>query len=87
MSHARPREDTQLFERASAWVARLEAPDCTPGERETFEDWLAEDPAHVTAWVQAETLFQEGEELAADPWLRTAAALSLIHISEPTRPY
>lgn len=74
MSHARPSEDTQLFERASAWVARLEAPDCTPGERETFEDWLAEDPAHVTAWIQAETLFQQGEELAADPWLRTAAA-------------
>jgi ferric-dicitrate binding protein FerR (iron transport regulator) len=55
-------------------VARLEAPDCTPAERETFEDWLAEDPAHVTAWIQAETLFQQGEELAADPWLRTAAA-------------
>ncbi len=65
MSHARPSEDTQLFERASAWVARLEAPDCTPGERETFEDWLAEDPAHVTAWIQAETLFRQGEELAA----------------------
>ncbi|MCF3481006.1 DUF4880 domain-containing protein [Stenotrophomonas maltophilia] len=74
MSHARPREDTLLFERASAWVARLEAPDCTAGEREAFEDWLAEDPAHVSAWIQAETLFQRGEELAADPWLRTAAA-------------
>jgi transmembrane sensor len=74
MSHARPREDTLLFERASAWVARLEAPDCTPGERESFEDWLAEDPAHVSAWIQAETLFQQGEGLAADPWLRTAAA-------------
>jgi transmembrane sensor len=55
-------------------VARLEAPDCTPAERESFEDWLAEDPAHVKAWIQAETLFQQGQGLAADPWLRTAAA-------------
>ncbi|KAG0934601.1 hypothetical protein G6F31_016079 [Rhizopus arrhizus] len=67
-------EDASLFERASAWVARLEAPDCTPAERETFEDWLAENPAHVKAWVQAENLFQQGQGLAADPWLRTAAA-------------
>lgn len=81
MSQARPREDSQLFERASAWVARLEAPDCTPGERETFEDWLAEDPAHVKAWIQAETLFQQGEVLATDPWLRTAAA----RVARPVR--
>ncbi len=74
MSGTPHRDDAQLFERASAWVARLEAPDCTSAERETFEDWLAEDPAHVKAWVQAETLFQQGAELAADPWLRTAAA-------------
>ncbi|HGM5877910.1 TPA: FecR domain-containing protein [Stenotrophomonas maltophilia] len=74
MSGTPHRDDAQLFGRASAWVARLEAPDCTSAERETFEDWLAEDPAHVKAWVQAETLFQQGAELAADPWLRTAAA-------------
>lgn len=74
MIGARHKEDALLFERASTWVARLEAPDCTPGERETFEDWLAEDPAHVKAWVQAETLFQQSEALAADPWLSTAAS-------------
>ncbi|HEL2979148.1 TPA: DUF4880 domain-containing protein [Stenotrophomonas maltophilia] len=74
MSGTAHRDDARLFERASAWVARLEAPDCTPAERETFEDWLAENPAHVKAWMQAETLFQQGVELAADPWLRTAAA-------------
>ncbi len=37
-------DDTLLFERASAWVARLEAPDCTSIEREAFEDWLAGTP-------------------------------------------
>ncbi|TFZ46687.1 DUF4880 domain-containing protein [Stenotrophomonas maltophilia] len=74
MSGTAHRDDALMFERASAWVARLEAPDCTSEERERFEDWLAEDPAHVSAWIQAETLFQQGEGLAADPWLRTAAA-------------
>ena len=74
MSRHRHMEDASVFERASTWVARLEAPDCTADEREAFEDWLAEDPAHVKAWVQAETLFQQGEGLATDPWLRTAAA-------------
>ena len=73
MSGTRNRDDTWVFERASAWVARLEAPDCTAAEREAFEDWLAEDPAHVKAWARAETLFQQGEGLAGDPWLRTAA--------------
>lgn len=74
MSGNRHKDDARLFECASAWVARLEAPDCTADERETFEDWLAENPAHVTAWVQAERLFQRSQALAADPWLRTAAA-------------
>lgn len=73
MSRNENRDDTLLFECASAWVARLEAPDCTTLERESFEDWLAEDPTHVKAWVQAETLHQQSANLAADPWLRTAA--------------
>lgn len=68
------RDDTLLFEHASAWVARLDAPDCSAEERQSFEDWLAEDPAHVSAWVQAEKLHQRSAGLASDPWLRTAAA-------------
>lgn len=81
MSRLRHKEDASLYERASDWVARLEAPDCTAAERESFEDWLAEDPAHVKAWVQAETLFQQGETLGSDPWLRTAAA----RVARPAR--
>lgn len=81
MSGNRHKDDARLFECASAWVARLEAPDCTADERETFEDWLAENPAHVTAWIQAERLFQRGQALAADPWLRTAAA----RVARPSR--
>ncbi|HEL3865477.1 FecR domain-containing protein [Stenotrophomonas maltophilia] len=74
MISTRHTEEAGVFERASAWVARLEAHDCTPEERERFEDWLAEDTRHVKAWVQAETLYQQSAGLAQDPWLRTAAA-------------
>lgn len=63
-----------VFQRASEWVARLEAPDCGPDEREAFEDWLAADPAHVHAWVRAETLFQQGAALRSDAWTRRSAA-------------
>ncbi|HEL7629473.1 TPA: DUF4880 domain-containing protein, partial [Stenotrophomonas maltophilia] len=69
MISTRHTEETGVFERASAWVARLEAHDCTPEERERFEDWLAEDTRHVKAWVQAETLYQQSAGLAQDPWL------------------
>ena len=68
------RDDTLLFKRASAWVARLEAPDCTTTERESFEDWLAEDPTHVKAWAQAESLYQRSAGLAGDAWLRMATS-------------
>ncbi|KAF1055462.1 MAG: Protein FecR [Stenotrophomonas maltophilia] len=66
----------ELFKRASEWVAWLEAPDCTPDEREAFEGWLAVDASHVHAWVRAETLFQQGAALADDAWVRTSAARS-----------
>ncbi len=36
-----------LFARAAAWVARLDAADCTRAERAAFEEWLAADPARV----------------------------------------
>ena len=54
------------FDQAAAWVARLDAPDCTAAERAHFEDWLAQDPAHVHAWTKAETLHQRREALAAE---------------------
>lgn len=64
----------QAFHRATAWVARLESPDCTAEEADAFEDWLAEDPGHVHAWVQADALHREAAMLADDPWLRTSTA-------------
>lgn len=62
------------FQRATEWVARLDAPDCSTAERDAFEDWLAEDPAHVQAWTQADTLHQQAALLADDAWLRASTA-------------
>lgn len=66
--------DEQTFQRASEWVARLEAADCTGAERDAFEDWLAEHPDHVHAWAQAETLHQQAALLADDAGLHTHVA-------------
>lgn len=63
-----------VFTRASEWVARLDAPDCSSTEREAFEDWLAEDPTHLHAWAEAEALHLRTAANADDPWLRAAAA-------------
>lgn len=73
----------QAFQRATEWVARLEAPDCTAEETDAFEDWLAQDPAHVHAWLQADALHREAALLADDPWLRTSTAR--IPATRPTR--
>lgn len=75
--------DDRMFQRATEWVARLEAPGCTPEERDRFEDWLAEDAEHVRVWAHAETLHQRAAQLADDPWLR--ARTSSIPRSPPSR--
>lgn len=62
-----------LFARAAAWVARLDAADCSRAERQAFEDWLAGDPARVRAWTEAERLHARAASLRNDPWLRAGA--------------
>ena len=58
---------------AQAWVARLRSPECRPDERAAFEDWLAQSPLHVEAYLDAESLHALAGALAADPWTRAAA--------------
>jgi len=58
---------------AEDWLARLMAPDCTSAERAAFEDWLAESPRHVEAYLQTECAHALAAELADDPLLRAAA--------------
>ncbi|HEY5851711.1 MAG TPA: FecR domain-containing protein [Lysobacter sp.] len=65
--------DTGVSE-AEAWLARLMSPECDPHERAAFEDWLAQSPANVTAYVEAERLHALAGALAADDLLRAAAS-------------
>jgi transmembrane sensor len=60
-------------QQAAYWVARLDAPDCDAGERSTFEDWLAQSPSHLQAWVQADALHAAAAGLAGDDLVRAAA--------------
>ncbi|HEY0503545.1 MAG TPA: FecR domain-containing protein [Lysobacter sp.] len=58
---------------AEAWMARLMAPDCSAADRTAFEDWLAESPANIEAWLEVERVQALGAELSRDDFLRAAA--------------
>ncbi|MBZ4039717.1 FecR family protein [Novilysobacter selenitireducens] len=58
---------------AAHWVARLESPACEPADRAAFEDWLAQSPAHLAAYLEMERLHADAAALAGDDLLRAAA--------------
>ena len=58
---------------AEAWLARLQAPDCSVAEREAFERWRSASPARSDAWAQVVRIHRRSAELAGDPLLRAAA--------------
>lgn len=64
---------TDADQQAAYWVARLDAPDCDANERSTFEDWLAQSPRHLRAWLQADAIHAAAAGLAADDLMRAAA--------------
>ncbi|WP_342315162.1 FecR domain-containing protein [Lysobacter sp. FW306-1B-D06B] len=57
---------------AESWMARLLAPDCTPADRAAFEDWLAQAPENVEAWLEVERLQMLSAQLRSDEMLRAA---------------
>jgi len=57
---------------AEAWMARLMAPDCTPADRAAFEDWLAQSPQNIQAWLEIERLQAMSAQLRSDEMLRAA---------------
>lgn len=77
---------SHLHPRAADWVARLQSPECTPADRAAFEDWLAESPAHVEAWLQAERLHACAASLSGDDFLRAAARRARQGSASPARP-
>ncbi len=58
---------------AESWMARLMAPDCTAADRAAFEDWLAQSPANVEAWLEVERVQALSAHLRGDEMLRAAA--------------
>lgn len=61
---------------AEAWMARLMAPDCNPAERAAFEEWLAESPEHIEAWLEVERMLALTQAVSADPMVRAASRSS-----------
>ncbi|MDR0182649.1 FecR family protein [Lysobacter arvi] len=57
---------------AEAWMARLMAPDCTPADRAAFEDWLAQSPRNLEAWLEIERVQALSAQLRSDEMLRAA---------------
>jgi len=57
---------------AEAWMARLMAPDCTPADRAAFEDWLAQSPQNIEAWLEIERVQAMSAQLRSDEMLRAA---------------
>lgn len=67
---------------AEAWLARLLSPQCSPGDRAMFEDWLAQSQDHVNAYLEAERVHAMAGKLAADDLLRATARQARRRIGE-----
>jgi len=46
-----------LFAEAAGWVARLQSPECSDSDRAAFSAWQAKSPAHASAFLRAQALF------------------------------
>lgn len=68
-----PRGASSRDGRAEAWVARLMSPDCSDAEHREFEDWLAESPRNIDAYLEAERAHALAAQLADDEFVRAAA--------------
>ena len=77
----------RTIQSAAAWYARLQAPDCTPADREEFARWCAVDPAHAAAYATARDMAARLTRLAhSDPRLRALADQALAASSVDSAP-
>jgi transmembrane sensor len=68
----------RTIESAAAWYARLQAPGCTPSDREAFQRWCAEDPDHAAAYALARDMSARLTRAAAtNPRLRAMTEQAL----------
>lgn len=65
--------DEAVAAKAARWLARLRSPECTAGDREGFQRWLARDPRHWQAYNETERAWTRAAALAEDPELRMLA--------------
>lgn len=81
-----PQEERQqvIDELAAKWFSRQRSGACDARERQAFADWLAEDPAHASAFREIEQLWSDLDQLrrpaiaprrrSSLPWRGLAAA-------------
>ncbi|MGP1253498.1 MAG: FecR family protein [Kiloniellales bacterium] len=62
-------QEERLAEEATAWFVRMTSDLVTEADRRSFQAWLAQDPEHLHAYAEAESLWKE---LEAVPDLRDA---------------
>ncbi|HDS1734246.1 MULTISPECIES: FecR family protein [Pseudomonas] len=83
MNHDRfiPNEDDAITDAAAHWCMRLHADDCTAGEREAFDLWLAADPRHFDEyramqeiWQTADLLPRQADVITLNPQQRRQPA-------------
>src|SRR3954469_1676463 len=68
---------------AARWYVRLRAEDCTLGEREAFQAWMALSSANARAYDQARRVSRRVDELAnQDPRMGELAAAALADRAE-----
>ena len=72
---------------AEAWMARLMAPDCTPADRAAFEDWLAQSPQNIEAWLEIERVQALSAQLRSDEMLSAAVRAIRRTPARPFRPW
>lgn len=58
---------TAMHREALRWFLRLRAPDCTPGERQAFEQWLGRHPAHAREYESVQMLWDRMDVLNTHP--------------------
>ncbi|TDF86406.1 FecR family protein [Pseudomonas sp. H9] len=61
-SHSADEYDA-ITDAAAQWCMRLHAEDCTPAERQAFEQWLAADPLHAQEYEAMQDIWQTADHL------------------------
>lgn len=56
-----------LIAAAARWAARLQSSDASPIDHAQFQDWLAQDPRHVSAYEEFDQLWADLEDVPLPP--------------------